>query len=35
MVEGAPLWIGFMLPYWLIAGPLRAFLLWRGWASLR
>ena len=34
-LAGAPLWIGFMLPYWLIAGPLRAFLLWRGWSSLR
>ena len=34
-VAGAPFWIGFALPYWLVVGPLRVVLLWRGWASLR
>lgn len=34
-VAGAPFWIGFMLPHWLVAGPARALLLWRAWSSLR
>jgi len=34
-IAGAPFWIGFALPHWLIVGPLRVVLLWRGWASLR
>ena len=34
-VAGAPFWIGFALPHWLVVGPLRVVLLWRGWAGLR
>ena len=33
-VAGAPFWVGFLLPYWLVVGPLRLLLLWRGWRSL-
>lgn len=34
-VAGAPFWVGFLLPHWLLGGVIRAALLWRRWRSLR
>jgi len=29
------LWVGFAVPFWLVAGPVRMVLLGRGWRTLR
>jgi hypothetical protein len=33
-ILGAPLWIGFLLPYMLVVGPVRILLLARDWKKL-